>query len=55
MSKIIMALNDQEYESTHDFDSLDDFYAACDSGALDDEFEGADYSAGGQCTYRLAD
>jgi len=61
MAKVIMELGGREFhfqfESVHDWDSLDEFFAACDAGEVeDDEFGDApDYSAGGSCHYRLAE
>lgn len=57
MVKVIMELNGREFESAHDWDSLDDFFAACDAGEVDEDEFGPepDYSAGGSCHYRLAE
>lgn len=57
MAKIIMELNGREYISVHDWDTIDEFFADCNAGGVDeDEFGDApDYSAGGSCHYRLAE
>ena len=53
MAKIIMILNGNEYESLHDWESIEDFMA---SDTNDNEFGAEpDYSTGGRCEYRLAE
>jgi hypothetical protein len=57
MAKIIMEMDGREFESAHEWDSLDEFFAACDAGEVDEDEFGPepDYSAGGSCLYRLAE
>lgn len=57
MAKVIMEMDGREFESAHEWDSLDDFYADCNAGGVDEDEFGPepDYSAGGSCYYRLAE
>ena len=53
--KIIMTIGDREYTSSNDWESLEEFHAACANGECGNEFgDVPDFDSGLDATYEAA-